>query len=84
MKAVGTAAKKAASPAAATAMWIASLVATPAVASKPARGPPRIPHARTNSMSGPGVIMAMIVVTAKSTSRCWSIGMTGSFHMSAT
>jgi len=34
-------------------------------------------------MSGPGLIMAMIVVTANATSRCWSIGMARSLHMSA-
>lgn len=69
------AAKRAASPAAATATWMASLVATPAVASSPAFGPPRMPQPRMKSMSGPGVTMATMVVRTKARRRCGSTGM---------
>src|SRR5690349_23390572 len=55
-------------------MWTASLVATPAVASRPARGPPRMPQPRTNSMSGPGVTIATVVVNRNTVSTWLSIG----------
>ena len=84
MNATGTAANNAANPAAATATCTASLVATPAVASRPARGPLRIPQPRTNSMSGPGVIIAIVVVSRNASRRCWSIGILRSSHAGVT
>ncbi len=70
VNAVGAAAKNADSPAAARVMCTTSLVATPAVASSPARGPPRIPQPRMKSMSGPGLIIAMNVVSRNRAKRC--------------
>ena len=58
VKASGTAVNSALSPAAATTTCTASLAARPAVASSPARGPPRMPQLSTNSMSGPGASIA--------------------------
>jgi len=58
VKAVGAAANNAERPAAAAVICTISLVATPSVASSPARGPLRAPVASTNIMSGPGAIMA--------------------------
>lgn len=66
----GTVAKNAASPAAATVMCTISLVATPAVASSPAREPPRIPQPRTNIMSGPGLAIATVAGKRNRRNRC--------------